>query len=66
MSSTIKPGSPLYQHKLTLKLRDDGLISSCVSCKKFLLEERVCDLWGQQPPLHVVVVGCEEWDPQPT
>ena len=58
-----------YLHQLTKKLRNKGLLTTCLDCVHYkrgtgcgnCLGE--CEVWGGKPPLNFIVTGCEEWSP---
>lgn len=45
-------------HGYLLKL---GVLHACTTCTSFEKTEGFCVFWSSEPPLDVVVVGCEEW-----
>lgn len=54
-----------YLQKLTRKLLEHRVVTSCVICVNFDSGREVCRLYDARPPASVIVTGCAQWDSGP-
>lgn len=50
-----------YMLKLTEKLIEKQLITSCLTCVNFNEGMEVCVIAQARPPIRVLVLGCPSW-----
>lgn len=50
-----------FRVMLTKSLQKQHIITTCATCEHYDKPSWTCNLFKQQPPVDVVVVGCGEW-----